>query len=150
MRSFLTLATALALSSVCPALGQDKAAHLPQDRLLGEWINASDVVFTAKRLVVSKSDSAWSVEAFVPTITVVDGVAKAADLSMGKIKLNLAGSSPDAKALPFGFATRDLKVSVQHSIMRIEKDELLVETFTIFSDKAKMSNYRTVEKFKKK
>jgi hypothetical protein len=126
------------------------SAQLPQDLLLGEWVNVDDVVFTAKRLVVSKGDNAWSVEAFVGTIMIVDGVAKEAEVSLAKTKLSLAGDSPDAKALPFGFTTRDLKRSVQYSTLRIEKEQLIVETFTIFSDQAGKSNYRTVEKFKKK
>jgi hypothetical protein len=150
MRLFLVLATGLALATFRPALGQDKPEPLPQERFLGEWVNINEVAFTAKRLVVSKDDNAWSVEAFVPTIMVINGTAKEADLSLGRTRLNLAGASPDAKALPFGFAARDLKVSVQYSTMRIEKAELIVETFTIFSEKAGKSSYRTVEKFKKK
>jgi hypothetical protein len=150
MRFFLVLATSLILAGFHPALGQEKAAPLPQERFLGEWVNVNEVVFTAKRLVVSKSDDTWSVEAFVPTIMIVNGTAKEAEVSLGKVNLNLAGASPDAKALPFGFTTRDLKISVQHSTMRIEKEELVLEAFTIFNKKAGKSNYRTVEKFKKK
>jgi hypothetical protein len=150
MRFFLVLATVLALASFRPALGQEKAVPLPQEGFLGEWVNINEVVYTAKRLVVSKDDNAWFVEAFVPTIMVINGAAKEADVSLGKTKLNLAGASPDAKALPFGFTARDLKVSVQYSTLRVEKAELVVETFTIFSEKAGKSNYRTVERFKKK
>jgi len=86
----------------------------------------------------------------VPTIMVVNGSAKEVDVSLGKVTLKLAGTTPDAKALPFGFMVRDLaRVSVQYSTLRIDKAELIVETFTIFGDKARMSNYRTVERFKK-
>jgi hypothetical protein len=34
--------------------------------------------------------------------------------------------------------------------LRIEKEELIVETFTVFGDKSAKSNYRTLERFEKK
>jgi hypothetical protein len=150
MRVPLVVATGVLLSVFGPAWGQEKSPPLPQERFVGDWVNVSDTVFTAKRLAISKADKSWSVEAFVPTITIMDGAAKQADLSLGKTALRLAGDSPDAKALPYGFLRRDLKVSVQYSTLRLEKDELIVETFTIFPSNARQSNYRSLEKFKKK
>jgi hypothetical protein len=147
MRSLVALSAAWLLMVAPPVRAQEKA--LPQDRFVGEWVNVEDVVLTAKRLAISRTDNAWSIEAFAPTVMVVDGIAKEAEVSLGKTRLSLAGDSPDAKALPYGFTTRDLKVSVQYITLRIEKDQLVVETFTIFSDKAGKSSYRTVEKFKK-
>ena len=150
MQSFQLLTAGLVLAGLTAASRHDKSAQLPQERFLGEWVNGSDVVYTAKRLVVSKSNNTWSVEAFVPTIMIVNGVMKPGEVSLGKTKLNLAGDSPDAKDLPFGFTTRDFKVTMQHSTLRIENEQLIVETFTIFNEKIAKSNYRTVEKFKKK
>jgi outer membrane lipoprotein-sorting protein len=124
--------------------------QLPQQQFEGEWINVDDVAFTAKRLVVSKGDHACFVEAFAVTIMIVDGIPKEAEVSLGKANLSLAGDSPDAKTLPFGFMKRDLKESVQYSILRIEEAQMVVETFTIFPNKVGNPNYRTVEKFERK
>src|SRR5262249_33576625 len=132
MRLFFLLATSIVTVGFEPAFGQDKSATLPQARFTGEWINESDEVFIANRLVITKIENNWSVEAFIPTVVVVDGAFKESDVSLGKTKLSLAGDSPDSNALPFGFTIRDLKLSIQYSSLRIEKDVLIVETFTVF------------------
>jgi len=144
-------ATSVLLTFFCPAWAQEKSAPLPQERFVGNWVNVNDdEVFTAKRLVISRAENTWFLEAFVATITIVDGAVKERELSLGKTAFRLAGDSPDDKALPYGFLARDLKISMQYSTLRMEKDELVVETFTIFGPNAKQSNYRSLEKFKKK
>jgi len=150
MQFLFVLATSLAVIGFSAVFGQEKPPPLAQTRFIGEWINVDDIAFTARRLVVSKAEDTWSLETFVPTIVIVDGVAKEGDVLLGKTKLSLAGDSPDEKDRPFAFTTRDLKLSVQYSSLRIEKEELIVETFTIFPDKAEAKNYRTLEKFRKK
>jgi hypothetical protein len=150
MRLPLLVGASVMLVILCPGWAQEKSSPLPQERFIGDWVNVDDEVLTAKRLVISKADNTWTVEAYVPSIVIVDGAIKEQELSLGMTTLRLAGDSPDEKAMPYGFLTRDLKISMQYSSLRIEKDELIVETFTIFGPNVKQSNYRTLEKFKKK
>ena len=72
------------------------------------------------------------------------------ELPAGKTNLTFLGDSVESKVLPYGFATRDAGFAVKYQTLRMEKGELVVETFTIFKDKSGRSNYRSEERFKKK
>ncbi len=78
--------------------------------------------------------------------------SKTEERSAGKVKLSLHGDGISAKELPYGFATWESKISTRHKSLKIEKDELVVEQFNIFTPEAAKgrSNFRTVERFKKK
>jgi hypothetical protein len=129
-----------------PATGQDKPAPLAQDRFLGEWVNADKDTRGLKRLEITRKDDAWQIETW-------PSLGGGGEGALGKVKLSLLGEGARAKELPYGFATvGESKLGVHHLTLKIEKDELVVEAFRIFSDDGARgrSNYRKVERFKKK
>jgi len=147
MRFAFLSALGCLLVSTAVGSSQDRADPLPQEALVGEWVNATKEgprVFT--RFVVSKKGDARSIEAWFNA-----GGDK--EVPMGKVPLSLLGDNAQAKSLPYGFATWDDKTSTQtiHMTLRLENGEVVAETFTIVKDKEKSgSNSHTQEKFKKK
>jgi hypothetical protein len=145
MRLAFLSAIGCLLASTFVASAQDKKAPLPQEALVGEWANGTKEgpgVFT--RFVVFQKGDAWSIEAWFNA-----GGDK--EVPMGKVTLSLLGDNVQAKSLPYGFATWDDKTQTIHMTLRLEKDEVVAETFTILKDKSSGgSNFRTQEKFKKK
>ena len=127
---------------LCSVAGQEKAASSPQERLVGGWVNADKDTRGLKRLAVAKKDDTWSIEAW--------GSGGGGEIPWGKTSLALLGDSAGSKDLPYGFASWDPGFAVTHLTLRLEKDELVVDTFTIFKDKSGRSNYRSVQRFKKK
>jgi hypothetical protein len=128
----------------CSIVGQEKALSPPQERLVGGWINVDKDSGALKRLAVAKKDDTWSIEAWGA------GGGGTLEIPWGKTSLALLGDNAGAKDLPYGFATWNPGFQVKHLTLRIEKHELFVETFSIFKDKSGRSNYRSVERFKKR
>jgi hypothetical protein len=126
----------------CSIAGQEKAASSPQERLVGGWVNTDKNTGGLKRLAVAKKGNSWSIEAW--------GSGGGAEIPWGKTSLALLGDRVGAANLPYGFATWDPRFAVIHLTLRMEKDELVVQTFTIFKDNSRRSNYRSVERFKKR
>ena len=52
-------------------------------------------------------------------------------------------------SLKYGFASWDHKFADTHLTLRLEKGELVVESYTVFKDKSGRSNYRSKATFKK-
>jgi len=116
---------------------------LPQQGLVGEWVNTNPKTRALRRLVVSRQGEGWSIAAWGHAA--IDG-----EIAWEKVKLTLLGEDIETKALPYGFATWEFGWNTTHLILRVAKEELVVERLTIFKDKSGRSNYRMVEKFKKK
>jgi hypothetical protein len=146
MRHAMVFALACCLWCVSIATAQDKPPALPQERFLGEWVNADNEARTGiNRVEVTKKDDTWWIEAWGY------GVG-ATEAPWGKVKLDLFGDNVLSKALPYGFATWETKPGVNHVTIKNEMDELVVETFLKFTadQAAGRSNVRRVQKFKKK
>jgi len=153
MRYEFVLAIVCLLASICSASPQDKAAPLPQEKFVGQWVGDNKYgvgrVFT--RFVVSKKDNDWSIKAWYNYGAGLDEELKAVTLSL------LA--DPDdrsSKSRPNGFATWEIPLKGEkkggitiHVILRSEKEKLAVETITIFTNTPGV-NGRDLEKFKKK
>jgi hypothetical protein len=77
------------------------------------------------------------------------GKCQPTDCDWGAVPLNLLGETVSAQELPYGFATWDQKFKVAHMTLRLEKNDLVVETYDIFTDDSGRSNYRTVSRFKR-
>jgi hypothetical protein len=131
----------LGLGSVA---GHEKAAPSPQERIVGMWVNTNKDTRGLKRLAVARRDDTWSIEAWG------SGGGGTMEIPWGKTSLALLGDSVASRDLPYGFAVWDPGFAVYHLTLRMDKDELVVETFVIFKDKSGRSNYRSVERFKKK
>jgi hypothetical protein len=147
MRHEFVLAIGWLLVSICSASPQDKAAPLPQDSFVGEWVgdNKDGVGTILSRFVVSNKDNDWSIKAWFNNGAGSEGELK-------KVKLSLLGDPGMSKSRPYGFATWELKGEGSmtiHLTLRSEKEKLVVETFLIVEG-TKTQNIRTLEKYKKK
>jgi hypothetical protein len=71
------------------------------------------------------------------------------DCDWGAVPLNLLGETVSAQELPYGFATWDLKFKVAHMTLRLERNDLVVERYDIYTDDSGRSNYRAASRFKR-
>ena len=144
-----------------PAPAQDKPAELPQDRLVGEWVNGKALLPGGGAFVhsvkITKDEGVWYIEAWGGGGKVPFGKGKD-----NKVKLSLLadrtkgsgkrGGDPPPKELPNGFASWEREIGVRHVSLRIEKDQLVVETFSLRGGIAgdNITNSRTVETLDRK
>jgi hypothetical protein len=150
MRYKFVLAIGWLLVSICSASPQDKAAPLPQDSFVGEWVgdNKDRVGTILTRFVVSNKANDWSIKAWFN-----NGAGSESPLE--KVKLSLLGDPGSSKSRPYGLATWELKgekgkvFMTIHLTLRSEKEKLVVETFKIVEIRER-ENTRTLEKYKKK
>jgi hypothetical protein len=144
MRLLFVLTIGYLLVSTLVASSQDKGTSLPQTGYVGKWTNATrEGPKTFTRFVVSKKDDDWWIEAWL-------NLGGGNEATMGKVSLSLLGDNVQAKSLSYGFATWKGEPTV-HLTLRLEKDQVVAETFTIYKDKSSgASNFRRQEKFKKK
>jgi hypothetical protein len=158
MRHEFVLAIAWLLVSSCSASPQDKAAPLAQDSFVGEWVgdNKDGVGRVFTRFVVSKKDNDWSIKAWFNNGLGSEGELKTVTLSLLADDRSLLADDRSSKFRQYGFATWELPLKGEkkggitvHVILRSEKEKLVVETITIFTNTPGV-NGRDLEKFKKK
>jgi hypothetical protein len=128
------------LVSTNVASSQDKATPLPQAGYPGEWTSVTKKGAFFSRLIVSHKDDDWWIAAWVDPDQ---------EASWGKVRLSLLGANVGDKALPYGFATWDNKISTTHLIVRLDNGELVAELFDLAKTKGG-SNLHLQQKFKKK
>jgi hypothetical protein len=141
MRLAFLSAIGCLLASTFVTSAQEKKAPLPQEALVGEWANVSkEVGKIFPGFVISQKGDVWSIEASGKGI-----------IPEGKVTLSLLRDNPgEFKSLPNGFATWSGDNFTLHMTLRLEKDEVVAETFMIHKDKSLGPNDRTKGKFKKK
>ncbi|MEO2090222.1 MAG: hypothetical protein ABGY75_12075 [Gemmataceae bacterium] len=143
-----------------PAPAQDKPAELPQDRLVGEWINDKARPgggASVHGVKITKDEGVWYIEAWGGGGKVPFGKGKD-----NKVKLSLLadrtkgsgkrGGDPPPKELPYGFASWESEIGVHHLSLRIEKEQLVVEKIFLRGGIAgdNVTNHRTVETLDRK
>ena len=62
------------------------------------------------------------------------GKCEPTDCDWGAVPLNLLGDSVSARELPYGFATWDQRFKIAHMALYLDKGELVVATYDIFTD----------------
>jgi hypothetical protein len=77
------------------------------------------------------------------------GKCEPQDCDWGVVLLHVLGDSVSARELPYGFASWDQKFKVTHMTLHLQTNELIVETYNIFSDNSGRSNYHDVSRFKR-
>lgn len=141
-RFAVTLALGLLCLQVSATWPRDNDATAPQESLVGEWLNVIKEPRVIKRLIISQKRDEWFIEVW--------SLANGQEVSWKKVKLSLLGDDVEATSLPYGFASWDLGFSDTHRTLRQEENELIVESFSIFKDRSRRSNDRTLQKFRKK
>jgi len=139
MKLVVAWAFACPLLVVCSLPARDKGAPLAQEELVGDWVNVEKGA-VLRHLSISAKGENWSVEAWC--------ASDDRDKPGKKVGLALFGAERGAKSRPYGFATLEFDLATDHLTLRIEKGELVVETFTIYKLQPDQ-NYRAVARFKK-
>jgi hypothetical protein len=155
MRHAYALALVWLLVGICSASSQGKAAPLPQEKFVGEWVidtkaTPKEATVVIPRFVVSNKDKDWSIKPWWDN----GGGPGGGEVPLEKVKLSLLGDDRSSKSREYGFATWELKGEGNAGMtiyltLRSENDKLVVETFTIFKNE-KIRNIHTLGKYKKK
>ena len=107
MRHAFVLAIVWLLVSVCSASPQDKAAPLPQEKFVGEWVGDNEYgvgrVFT--RFVVSNKGNDWSIKGWFN-----NGAGSESELKTVTLSLLADAADRSSRSRPYGFATWELKL----------------------------------------
>ena len=123
-------------------VSQPVAAHAPQG-LEGNWVDPDHAPPLGMRLTVAKDANTWSIHVWVP------GGGNAPEIDWGPTRLDLLGDNVGAKEFPYGFATWDFGFKVEQMTLRLEKNDLIFETYSIFKDGSGRSNYRMAGSLKR-
>ncbi len=130
-----------------PDAGQ--AGKKAEDTFPGEWVWAEGQVGGLIRLLITKTDDGWTIQAWAE---VKDG-----EKDQGKTGLTLLrdyeakGDTHEEKTMnKYGFAVWDHGFAKSHVTLRVENDRLLLEEYRVFTDKSGRPNYRCRYQFKKK
>ena len=116
-----------------------QASMAVPNSIIGEWANAS----SGLKLKITQDAKSSSIEAWAA------GGGGTTEIPWGKTPLDRLGDNVAATNLPYGFATWDHGFKLTHLTARLDGDQLVVETFSVFKDGSGRSNYRTVEKLSK-
>jgi RNA polymerase sigma factor (sigma-70 family) len=111
----------------------------------GKWVNIHKDSPLTRRVVIEKKNDEWTVQTW--------DVGDRKEVEGQKVKLHLlhetdihgtrVGALPGQPArLMHGFATQSDKIADRHLTLRIEKDVLIVETYTIFKDDRTPRHFR--------
>ena len=115
---------------------QPVATHAPQT-LEGDWGSGR-----VMRLTRTNDGRSCSIE-WIP------GFANDSEKGFKPTRFDLLGDNVGASELPYGFAMWDHGFKLEYFTARLENDELVLESYSIFKDGSGRSNYRQVGKMKR-
>jgi len=138
MKIFAVLSVITACAIVTPVFAQSGGKK--EKSFVGKWMPVKkDTGLT--RLEITGKGEKLRIQAW--------GKCEPTDCDWGAVPLYLLGESVSAKELPYGFATWDHKFKVAHMALYLDKNELVVATYDIFTDDSGRSNYRSLARFKR-
>lgn len=106
----------------------------------GDWVTTANSNPGITRLSINQNNEGqWSIRAW--------GACHPTDCDWGTTSIHLLGESVSDNSFPYGFASWDHGFKSAHFTLRIEKDELVVESYDIFKDNSGRTNYRRLERF---
>jgi hypothetical protein len=121
------------------AIGRARAANIS---FAGDWVNIASTNPGITRVSIHQSNEGkWSIRAW--------GACHPTDCDWGSTSLHLLGDTVAARKFPYGFATWDHGFTDVYFTLRIENDELVIESYDIFKDNSGRSNYRRVDRFRR-
>ncbi len=118
---------------------QPVATHAPQT-LEGDW--GDPEAGRVMRLTRTNDGRSCSIE-WLP------GFANDSEKGFKPTRFDLLGDNVGATDLPYGFAMWDHGFKLEYFTARLENDELVLESYSIFKDGSGRSNYRQVGKMKR-
>ena len=138
MKLTVILAVITACAIVTPIFAQSGAKK--EKSFVGKWVAVKEDA-GLPRLEITGKGYKLEIQAW--------GKCHPDDCDWGKVPLNLLGESVSAKELPYGFATWDHKFKVAHMALYMDKSELVVATYNIFTDDSGRTNFRMLSRFKR-
>ncbi len=124
-------------------------AKKAEDAFPGEWVLADGQKGGLTRITITETKDGWSIQAW--------GEADGGEKDQGKTALTLLrdyeakGDTDEEKTMnKYGFATLDQRFVKRYMTLRAENDRLLVEDYSIFTDKSDRPNYRSRYEMTKK
>ena len=133
------MALAIATSGICA-----DAIAAPLQRFAGEWINVDEQTRSIKRIVITKEGDKLLLN------TWGSGGGGTTEIPHKQRKLLIVGSNVGDMSPNYGFASYDAGFKDVHNVVHLEMDRLILESFNIFKDESRRTNYRVREVFKRK
>jgi len=107
----------------------------------GEWVNVDSRTRGLTRLVISKSEKGWSIEAW--------GKCHPKDCVWGTTFLAPLGSSVEDHSSNQGFAIWKAGFATKYVTVTLGDGQMAAEIITIFCDRSGRANVRSVDAFKR-
>lgn len=107
----------------------------------GDWVNVDSSTGGITRLVISKTETGWGIEAW--------GKCHPKDCVWGSVVLDPLGSSVADYSFKQGFAVWNAGFATTYVTLILTRGRLTAETITIFRDRSGRANYRKVEMFQR-
>jgi hypothetical protein len=108
----------------------------------GVWVNVDGGTGGITKLSISdNAESGSTIQAW--------GACHPSDCDWGSVKLHRLGDTAAAQELPYGFARWDHGFAEAYLVIRMEKSELVAESYDIFKDDSGRTNYRSVDRFRR-
>src|SRR3982750_4968948 len=109
--------------------GASFAQSQPQPQFEGEWINVDPKTRGLTRLVISREENGWGIQAW--------GRCHPSDCVWGIVPLEPIGKSVTDSSFNRGFAIWDPGFATNYVTLRLEKGHLFAEMITIFKDRSR-------------
>ena len=103
------------------------------NKFAGMWSNIDPAARILTQIEIFQADTGLQFQAW------------AGDRQWPELPLHLVGASVEDNSFEYAFASRELGFETIYLIMRIDGDQLVVETYIIFNDNSGRSNLRTVQ-----
>lgn len=107
--------------------------ELPQERFLGVWIPVENDRSWLSKVQITRSGKDWTLHVW--------SYATFTETDWGKVPLHLLGHCVDSKSLGHGLAVWNQDFAKEYMILYIENNQLVIENYTVFTDRSGRSNY---------
>jgi hypothetical protein len=142
VRLLWTILCASLIALDVPSNGPAQERDQPHSNFAGAWERLREGDKGLPRIeITDRGRDGWTIQAW--------GDCKPKDCDWGKVPLRLLGDSVRARGFHYGFATWDAGFKDNYMIIRIEKELLIAEVYSIYKDRSGRSDYRRVCKFKR-
>ncbi|MCG3148193.1 MAG: hypothetical protein PCFJNLEI_01636 [Verrucomicrobiae bacterium] len=109
--------------------------------LLGEWTNIDNETHSLTHLSISRTRGTWTIRAW--------GSCHPTDCDWGRVTLWTFGDSVTDNSPKYGVAHWNAGFKETRLTLRVNGEELVVETNTCFDDNSGRANYRSVERLRR-
>ena len=131
----------ITLIATTTVFGLSKNNEALQNKFPGKWFNVDPETPTITTIIVKKKNDSWTIQAW--------GKCHPKDCDWGAVPLNMIGDSTTDKTFDCAFAEWKFDFKTTYLTMRMQGDQLVVETISVFKDNSNRSNYRKLSLMKR-